>query len=398
MRNIINIKIFISYFLLILIFNFPKGGIKIEGIPFTWGYFIIFFLFIFSIIRFTKIKIPKINFFFYICTLPFLLLVLSDFFYNGISGYPKMNGYFLSFLINISFFPLFFLIFSNHYIELAYKHINYKKLFVYSIRFLSIFGIVSWIIWHLTGRFIEIPFLTINGGDYLADYILKHIMRGENNIKLVSTFNNGSIFGLCLLMFIPIYFYIEKKLTYKFILLLTIFLIFSRTLYVMFFIYIILIFILNRLNFKNLIYLIISLASFILIVILINYFSGYTNLMLFFHEPVRGKEFLMYYNEFSLFGNTFFQNISDVLYAGILYNYGIVGLIFFLLSLSSPLFVYFFVIRNDIKSSDYLIPIKDRLALGTLLYLIAANIDNHFNAAPIMLFYWFIISILFFKN
>ena len=74
----------------------------------------------------------------------------------------------------------------------------------------ALYGIVLFVYKIVTGDWIEIPFLTINYGDVgLMDY--KHINRGGDIFKLISTYNNGNIYGVCMLMLLPFYEQCEDK-------------------------------------------------------------------------------------------------------------------------------------------------------------------------------------------
>ena len=55
------------------------------------------------------------------------------------------------------------------------------------------------------GKFIEIPFLTVNAGDYGTLESTKHINRG-GYLKLISTYNNGNVYGVATLILLPLVF------------------------------------------------------------------------------------------------------------------------------------------------------------------------------------------------
>jgi len=56
---------------------------------------------------------------------------------------------------------------------------------------------------------IEIPYFTINAAD-VGEVADKYNQRG-NIMKLISTYNNGNIFGVCTLMFFPLFYYNTQK-------------------------------------------------------------------------------------------------------------------------------------------------------------------------------------------
>ena len=62
----------------------------------------------------------------------------------------------------------------------------------------------------LTGHFIEIPYITVNASDYGELENTKNIARGTL-FKLISTYNNGNLYGVATLLLLPLYLQLEPR-------------------------------------------------------------------------------------------------------------------------------------------------------------------------------------------
>ena len=80
----------------------------------------------------------------------------------------------------------------------------------------------------MVGRFVEIPFLTVNFHDVGTLETTKYIDRG-GIFKLISTYNNGNVYGVCLLMLLPFYNSVEPSKLKRMIVKLSLLLTLSRT-------------------------------------------------------------------------------------------------------------------------------------------------------------------------
>ena len=81
---------------------------------------------------------------------------------------------------------------------------------------------------------------------------------------------------------------------------------------------------------------------------------------------------------------------SDIIYANIMLNFGILGLIFFIIAILSPIIVY---IKNKENNN-----IKKHLFYGYIIYLIISASDGALLLLPVMIFFWFVILVLTSKN
>lgn len=366
----------IIFFLFLCIF--PKGGLKVGEIPLTWGYLLLGFVSIF-LIFIGRFKVQKFHFTLYLCTLPFQILSLCTL---GVYGTTSM-GYSISFFVSFTFLPLlFFLIFSEHIQNISVQ--VFLKMVKQGVFFLGIYGIILFFYSISTGKFFGIPLLTTNLGDSL-DMGNKYINRGIF-FKLISTFNNGNIFGICLLMLLPMYQYSEKSFWKKAIVKIALLLTLSRTVWIglIFHEFLDLCFLQKR-NARNwtklaLWLLFFSLVSFVIIYKSSMSFSFFTDITL----GNRAKQFSVIATT-GLLGTKAFTPISEVSYMGVLDNFGYIGLISFLLAMLAPLFLSLY--RKNQKT------MYQCIRLGLCNYLFVSISDGAIMFIPTMVFFWFLSSL-----
>ena len=192
----------ILFILWLFLLIFPKGGFKIVGVPITWGYLILGTISIFlPLIRPTH-SINTSRLLSLLSLVPFQIVSLAHIMING-SGSTGMT---ISFLLNFFFLPsLFFLLLSQNIDSMNLD--RFFTLFKKGVFYITIFGVFLFIYKIATGKLIEIPFLTMNWAD-LGEVADKHNNRGFVT-KLISTYNNGNLYGICVLILLPLYCYLE---------------------------------------------------------------------------------------------------------------------------------------------------------------------------------------------
>ena len=110
------LEILFSFGVLFLII-IPKGGFKVAGIPITWGYIYLGFMFLailsnlFSTEKFT---VNQKHIICYLATLPFVIYFILN---TTIKGYDGSMGNLISFYVSFVFLPFFFYIFSGNYLK-----------------------------------------------------------------------------------------------------------------------------------------------------------------------------------------------------------------------------------------------------------------------------------------
>lgn len=366
------------FFLWLFLLVLPKGGFKIANVPVTWGYFLLGITsFYFLHQKSWSIKNSRLQAL--ILLLPFQTISLATFAINGIEN----GGMAISFLISFFFLPSsFFFLFSNtiENMDLPY----FASLFKKGILYIACYGIFLFFFKQISGHFIEIPFLTTNFGDFgqLED---KHINRGIV-FKLISTYNNGNIYGICLLMLLPLYCFWEKcgwkRLPVKFSLLLTL----SRTVWIGLLFHEIIFAVFVDKNCRKRIATMLSGVIFALIsLFIISQYYGFS-FSFFFDSDLGGRSGqLSSLKEWGYFSSLPFWGISEIVYAGILYSFGFIGLITFVIAMLGP------VVLGTLNSKPS--PFRNSLYAGAINYLFISMSDGAILYLPTMVFFWFLISL-----
>ena len=186
-------------------FAFPKAGVKLSGIPLTIGNLL--FAFAFSIWIIKKIKNGKISY----SKIGLLILLLVAFFflkYLLIGNFIDNIGYIIPLII----YPLiFFMVYDL--IDSQEKISKIIKLIVVCYFIIALYALLQFFVG------IEncaIPGLTVNYSDF-REYGKYWFMTKANGTdtsmsKIVSTYQNGNLFGVNMLLCYPIvYSYLKNK-------------------------------------------------------------------------------------------------------------------------------------------------------------------------------------------
>lgn len=367
--------------LFLFLIVFPKGGIKINNIPLTWGYCCLGIITLFVLIR-KKYQIKKEHILILISLIPFQIYSLSSLYINGIEDV----GFTISFFLGFFILPFIFLFIFSEYIENL--NLNFLfKIFKRSIFFIASYGIFLFFYKIIVGSLLEIPLLTINYHDKGLIETMKFIDRGLL-LKLISTYNNGNLYGVCLLMFLPLYNHLEnsffKKSIVKFSLLLTL----SRTVWIGI---IISEFFYDFFIKKNKIYsffkFFVSTGIFIGIILFLAKKMNWN--IDWFLDPTLGNRINPNYFQIHLFSDVSFKYIEEMLYNSILNIFGFIGLTFFILGFFSPIFIFVIKLFKTQEST-----INKSIFFGLLTYLIVSISDSAILYIPTLVIYWFLSSFL----
>jgi hypothetical protein len=111
-------------------------------------------------------------------------------------------------------------------------------------------------------------------------------------------------------------------------------------------------------------------------------------LLNFIFDPNLGgrTDQLAFFQELDLFSSNPFGGISEIVYAGVIHSFGILGLIAFLIAMTGPLAARW--MRSPIPK------IHLSLCLGIANYLLISCSDGGMLYIPVMAFYWFNASLL----
>lgn len=207
----------------ILAIAIPKSGVAISGIPLNGIYLLICLSLPFLVAKFlVRGTTSGGGYDVYVLLLfPFWMLFLTITLMNGIAKPPAYVGYVMSLVV----VPLFFYLWSC---QLSPDKLQYLlRAMVWCVRFAAAFGILLFLYKIATGQYFSIPLLTTTLG---ADQTLESRMNDRGGIfKLFSTYNNGNIYAVCMIMLLPVYSAIEKSRKWIVLLMLTIMLTLSRT-------------------------------------------------------------------------------------------------------------------------------------------------------------------------
>ena len=379
----------LALLMVVFLVLFPKGGIKLAGAPLTWGYVLLGLSVLpATIIRFVSLPLlfrPSALVSFGL-VLPFQIVLLYAYRQNGTENLGIMVSDFTGFVL----FPFLFLLIYPAYLP-SIDPARFERCFRFCV-----FGAAAWgiflFVWHpLTGSYLEIPFLTVNFGDYGQLEATKHIDRGAF-FKLISTYNNGNLYGVATLILFPLYKLLETSRWKRNVVRLALVLTLSRTVWLGLLIEQLLSSVaggsamirslphvhlkLARRQFGAL------LLTFALV--FIGFLFTVQSLSFLTDTSFGGRA-----SQFSVFEHpTWLPSLaiggfSEVMYSSALALFGLIGLVAIVLIFFSPVLL----IALFPKLVDA--PTNRAAAKGLLLYAIVAGADGSTNLIPVMVFYWF---------
>lgn len=290
-------------------------------------------------------------------------------------------GFSISFITSFYLVPwFFFLVFSKEIIQIDKALL--RKWVTRGILFVSVYGVVLFFLKLYMGSFIEVPYLTLNGAD-IGSLEEKCNMRGDL-FKLISTYNNGNIFGVCMLMLMPLYAFLSRSkwtlMVLRFALILTL----SRTVWVGLLLY-------EMFCAKSVKRGLVMIVAGLLAIILMTQFftEDFSGFLL--DGDLGGRKEMVDAIEWQLFfSGAPFSGIAEIVYLGVVEELGVIGLIFFLIAMTAPLFISFNT-KQFYKS-----PMAQAIAKGLILYLVIACSDGTLLYIPTMVVYWFLSALLIF--
>jgi hypothetical protein len=369
---------------------FPKGGIKLAGVPLTWGYIVLAAVSIslpLALLLGRSWKVTRQRLLLALLLVPFQAVVWLSFMFNGVVG----MGFTISLLVSFFFVPHVFLLVLGP--QLDRLDLSYLfRLIRVGVLFVAAYGIFLFFFKLATGTFIEIPLLTVNSGD-LGELDDKYIDRG-GIFKLISTYNNGNIYGVCLLMLLPLFAWLERRMIpnaiVKFSLLLTL----SRTVWLGLLAFELL----NRLYVRPLTGRALGLLVGSVVVVIGGVLAALRLMGMdpafLFDRNLGGRIVqLEVLDEATILPRVSFEHILEMVYLSVLENFGLVGLVTFLIAMVTPLALHLLRAVPH-AASEY----KRCLAAGLMVYLFIALSDGALLFIPVMAFFWFVVSLLVSPN
>jgi hypothetical protein len=390
------VTMFVVWFLTVFLVLFPKGGLKIGILPLTWGYMFLALttppLLIVRLVA-MPLRMPVRLWAAIAILLPMQLLCVYKVAFYGLADPP----YAVSTITALFFLPWIFLLVYPPFLSLIDGE-RFSRYFRWCILVAALWGIFLFF-WHpLTGHFVEIPYLTVNVDDFGDLEYTKHINRGLF-FKLISTYNNGNLYGVATLILLPLYDLLEKarwrRIAIKLALLLTL----SRTVWAgLIFVEMVPLglLLLRQLPTFPRIYLgkawkqVLTLLVTIGLIFAALLFNA--SKLSFLFDPTLGGREAMVDKLFNapLLPQNGLAALQEVLYASAANEFGYAGLVAFTLLMLSPALLLF------IDPSALRSPARTAALKGLILYAFLGASDGGFNFLPTMAFYWFIYMIYLF--
>jgi len=381
-------------FLVTFLLMFPKGGIKLAGVPLTWGYLGLAPLFVVLSVLLLVGKEERIRaqrLLVLGALLPFQLVASFGLLTNGVSATGM--GFTISLLVTFFFIPLMMVGVLGVYLDRI--DLDFLlRLVRFALLFVAAYGIFLFFYKLLTGKFLEIPFLTVNADDAGALEKKKYIDRG-GVFKLISTYNNGNIYGISIAMFLPLYCWLEKSTAKKTVVKLSLLLTLSRTVWagllmaeLLTQLYV------KRVSVRTVAILVPSVLLVVGGVLYTVQFIGLDPMAFLFDRGLGGRRGeWANLDETSLFPAMPFDTISEMVYLSVLRRFGLFGLAAFLVGMVTPLVL--FLARAVPQSST---PYKRSIAAGLMTWLFMAVGDGAILYIPVGVIFWFLVSLLLSDN
>ncbi|MDE8653182.1 O-antigen ligase family protein [Novosphingobium album (ex Liu et al. 2023)] len=368
------------FFILLIVLNvaIPKAGIAFGGTPLTFGYLALLGLtplgLIFIVQQSRISSVAAANFLYgYVPISAFALFKLM---------YLGSNLVLVAFIGILLVFPAIMLLIYAPIVDcLTDRQIG--TTLKWSIRFAVAWGLFNFALYAVTKRIIEIPYLTVNPLD-LGNIYEKNNARGEL-MKLVSTYNNGNLFGVCLVMLFPVYAYFEKSRSFLGACCLAIVCTLSRTVWFGFLGLVLIMTLLGLIRAGRPAFWLVG-AGLLIVGSALVPLMGWTPMKVV--QPTIGGR-IVYWQELVLspFGTPEVR-VREVLYAGLLQSFGIVGT-------CVALIAFLFPVVYAIAKIPSLNPLRRSAFAGIAAYLLMAFSDAAFIYPPTIVIFLFMVTLLY---
>ncbi len=378
----------IPILVVVFLILFPKGGFQVSGIPITWGYLLLGFggmLALASTIVLHNVGFSPRWFFSLWCALPFGFYAIISLYLLDIASPTSVivTGTVVVVL------PVLFLFALGPWLDRTKDMALLLRFARGCLFWVAVLGFIFFAYYTVTKKTFEIPFLTVNGADENA-LLGKNNARGELQ-KMASTYNNGNIFGICVLMMLPVYCVLEKRVWRQYFLKLALFLTLSRSVWVALAVSEVLTIFFLPGNKKR--QTLVSAALFLTVacslgtlLVLMNRGSEWLT-----DSDLGGRlEQLDTLKDITLFTKPVADGIREMVYITVMYKYGLIGLFLLGLMLATPILGFFV---GDRQSA-----LRRGLVLGAVNYLVLCFADGAFVFIPVMAFFWFLTAMLWCRN
>lgn len=382
--------------LVVFLVLFPKGGFRLGPLPLTWGYLLLgvvtppAFL-----VRFLQLPLlfPRRVLLVTAMLLPMQLLFVYAGKFYGVSNPP----FAFSTFVGLFALPwIFLLIFGPFFPRLDGNQLS--RWFCGCVFYAAAWGIFLFFLHPVTHHFIEVPYLTVNASDFGELESTKNIGRGFF-FKLISTYNNGNLYGVATLLLLPMYDRLEPSGVRRAVLKVALFLTLSRAVWVGLILNEVLSLLVQLLRqiptfpvlylgaARRRFYAVGAIVGFILFSLL--FISSQGGGLQFLLDATGGNRIGQVYaaQGASLLPEHALYGFAEVLYASAAQYWGLTGLWAFTLIMVSPLIV--------LAASPRVLqsPVQRAALKGLLLYIVMAAVDGALDFIPVMAFYWFVYAV-----
>lgn len=380
--GVIDLKSVCYWLLIVFIIIFPKSGIKMDTIPLTTGYVLIYIMAGLASIRFCLAPtFGTASFLALALCSPFASLVAVTLLANGAASKGAAFSAITSFiLLPVIFFGLFSSVLASLRCETVQCSI------VFALRVVALYGIILFVMKMKTGVYFEVPYLTINADDLGMLESTKNIQRGDV-FKLISTYNNGNLLGASLLIVLPLYLGFERSRVMAIIVIAALLLTLSRTVWIGLIFAMASLGLRKRPTVRSLLSMVVGGSITMLSLIFLTKFIGQDMSFLMDSNLGGRAETLSSISSVTLMLPKQVDMLPEIVYAGIVRQYGVFGLCNFILFLTAPILASNLLYRR-------LSEVQARAALGIYTYIIVCFMDGAIMLIPVLAIFFFVATIL----
>lgn len=365
-------------FMIFYMIAFPKGGIKVLGAPLTIGYAFTPLLALVAMARGKGLALPIDRL---LAFLPCALLTMWSVIVVYLNG-SKSSATTISYFVSIIYLPLFGLVAFSPLLLDDQRGVVEKTL-LWATRVIVVYGLFLFVFRQVTGRWIEIPYVTVNADD-VGQLDDKYIRRGLF-FKLISTYNNGNLFGISVLILAPLYLSLEKKPWLRGALYLALFLTLSRTVWIGMALVLSFRMLARGIRPSTVLYMLLSVLVAIVMVSAMVTAMG-RDMSFIFDSHLGGRiNQLDALRDVRIIPYEAFPGFPEIVYLGVVRYFGIPGLLLFVAHLVVPVLILW------LEGVPLVRPNKaGACAQGMLIYAVIAAADAAFGLIPVMMVFWMI--------
>lgn len=367
--------------LIVLNVALPKGGIRLGALPLTWGYVAVFLSIIPAGLGMLRRGAPSVAPILHVCVffLPVsLLIALKAYAYDvpiaSVAVYQT-----LFFLL-----PVSLLIFVGPYLEDVPADVIGQAL-TWSIRFVVFWGLLNFVLYPVIKDIIQIPYVTINAAD-LGDIFSRNNRRGAL-MKLISTYNNGNLFGDCMVMLAPVYLLFERSRIWAAFFIAALVCTLSRTVWLGLIAVSGLMVLSGQIEVRRTRVWLGGAVAVALFVAILPFMGWTTDSFVDNAATLGGRDRLFSAFELSFFGRVT-VTIPEIIYFGFLNSFGVVGFVFAVGALAAgPVF--------GALNWTRLSPLRRSAVVGAAAYMLMALADGGFVFPPVFLQFLFLTCLIY---